>query len=203
MPKGTLSFNTSCRLSPTTTSQPLAATMRRQAGGGEQPDVPEVVADPRQPSGHLGDPRQGRQVGVEPCATAPASRARSTCRQSASESREGRPQRPGPASPTRPPWCRRACQWLAVWREPEGAGDLGPDRPLEQVGLQTAPPGGGGRSGMQAAWTSTLRQDHCLTTHETDEHHIIPELCNLSEDLVRGLPQLMPSEPGRTPGFAC
>jgi hypothetical protein len=61
--------------------------------------VPGVVADPRQPSDHLGDPRQGRQVGVEPCARTPASRARSTRRQSASESREGCPSGPDRLAP--------------------------------------------------------------------------------------------------------
>jgi hypothetical protein len=158
----------------------------------------------RQPSDHLGDPRQGRQVGVEPCATAPASRARSTRRQSASESREGCPSGPDRASPARPPCRRRACQRLAVWREPEGGW-----RPWAGQA-----PGTGGLADGAAGRRRKERDADGFDEHASPgplphntrsqrmPHHSTSSV-TFPKTWSAGLPQLMRSEPGRTPGFAC
>jgi hypothetical protein len=141
----------------------------------QPPHVPGVVADPGQPPDHLGNPRQGPQVGVEPLRHRagqqrplhPPPVALRQPRGAAPAARAGQP-RPAALAPAGMP----AAGGLP--RDPKAAGDLGLRQALgeQAVGLQAALPGGRGAQGTGRG-RGALGHDHRLTTREASECHPI------------------------------
>jgi hypothetical protein len=158
-------------------------------------DPPSALRSPRRPAGSTGRCR--------PFATAPASRARSTRCQSASESREGRPQRPGPASPARATLAPRHASGWRSGGNLKAAGDLGAGQA----------PGTGGLADGAARRQRKERDAGGLDEHASPgplphntrsqrmPHHSTSSV-TFPKTWSVGLPQLMRSEPGRAPGFA-
>ena len=104
----------------------------------QPPYVPGVVADAGEPPDHLGDPRQGPQVGVEPWASAPAAG-----RVPPAASPPPRAARGGPSGPDRP--ARRG----RLGASGRASGWRSGGRP--QAGGRSRPGAGPGRTGGRLA----------------------------------------------------
>lgn len=124
----------------------------------QPPHMPRVVADAGEPPDHLGDPRQGPQVGVEPVGF----RAGQQGRAPPAASRPPRAARDGPSGPDRPapPGRPSASGHASGWRSggrPPAGGRLplgaGPGRTGGRLAGGAAGRPWGSRNGIQAAWT--------------------------------------------------